>query len=518
MSASLTITASRKFVASKMQQNFFDWVETGTGSAILKAVAGSGKSTSIVRALPFIPREQTVLIMAFNAPIAKEMRDKIAALGLEIGRTFHNVEAATFHSRGFRALTKRWGQGGKVEVDSGKVRKILKDRLSEAEYEMYGDFVEKLVGFAKGLGVGVPGMASDERGVWFDMIATQELWLDDESASEERAVDIARKALYASNSKAEKARWIDFNDQLYLPLLWDLRMFRHDWVVIDEAQDVSPTRLEFARRSLKINGRAVAVGDQKQNIFKFAGSMSNALDVIRDTFDAVELPLTVSYRCPKAVARLVKDFVSYFEVFDGAAEGEVTWLPAKDAAKRLGPSDAILCRQTAPLIALAFALIAEGRGCFVLGKDIGAGLASLIKKLRPQGVPNLVERLNAYYEREATKFAAKEETTKIEALADRVACIKTVVDSLPESGRTVPAVLAKIADLFAEGNGVGLLTLATMHKSKGKEYPNVGIYMPELCPSKMAKTDEAYEQELRLLHVAQTRTMGGLFYMEGAYQ
>lgn len=517
MSASFAIHAPHKFVASVMQTRFFDWVETGTGSAILKAVAGSGKSTSIVRALPYITREQTVLIMAFNAPIAKEMRDKIAALGLEIGRTFQNVEAATFHSRGFRALTKRWGQGVKVEVDSGKVRKILKDRLSEAEYEMYGDFVDKLVGFAKGLGVGVPGMSPDERGVWFDMIAMQELWLDDESASEDRAVEIARKALCASNSKAEKERWIDFNDQLYLPLLWNLKMFRHDWIFVDELQDTNPVRREFAKRCLKSDpkcpGRFVGVGDPCQSIYAFTGASTNAMDLIAEEFNTIELPLTVSYRCPKAVGEIARQIVPYFEVADNAPQGEVATLPLKDVLAKLSDKDMILCRQTAPLISLAFQIIAGGRGCVVLGKDVGAGLVKLIKMLRPKGVPNLVERLEAFREKQVAKFTKAEQFAKAEAEADRVQCVLTVIDALGE-GSTVPAVIERVEALFGTGSE-DRLTLSTIHKAKGREAMNVAVYRQELSPSKATKSDEAYDQELHLIYVRDTRTMNGLYFIEG---
>jgi superfamily I DNA/RNA helicase len=522
--ATLAVRAPRAFVASRYQQAFFDWVATGSGNAILKAVAGSGKSTSIVRALAGIPESATVLILAFNSPIAKEMREKIAAFGDELGRTFRNVEASTFHSRGFRALGKLFGRDAKIEVDDGKVRKILKDRLSERELEMYGDFVAKLVGFAKGVGVGIAGLAEDVDATWLGIIATQDMWLDAEEATEERAIDIARKALKVSNAKAKAEKWIDFNDQLYLPLLWNLRLFRHDWVLVDEAQDTNPVRRLFASRCLKFDGRFVAVGDPKQAIYAFTGATSNAMDEIAREFRTIELPLTVSYRCPKAVGRLAQRLVPYFEVAETAIEGEVLDLPAKPKKKDergafdgLDGRDMILCRQTAPLISLAFAFIAEGRGCFVLGKDIGAGLSSLIKKLKPVGVPNLVERLDAYLEKEAEKFAKADQLAKLEALYDRVACIKTVIESVGERG-TVPAVLAKIDELFADGTGAGLLTLSTMHKSKGREARNVAIYRPELVPSKAAKTEEAYQQECNLLYVAQTRAIETLILVQGEYR
>jgi hypothetical protein len=788
MSASLAITAPRRFVASVMQQRFFGWVETGTGSAILKAVAGSGKSTSIVRALPFIPETATVLIMAFNAPIAKEMKAKIAALGEELGRSFRNVEACTFHSRGFRALTKRWGRETKCEVDDGKVRKILKDRLSEAEYEIYGDFVNKLVGYAKGVGVGIPGLGLDDFATWAKIVETQELWLDDESASEERGIEIARKALAASNFKAERDHWIDFNDQLYLPLLWNIRQFGHDWVILDEAQDTNPVRREFAKRLLRADGRLIAVGDPKQcqpagtlvhvsgkggipieelrvgdevasycngyfpgtsqqgrkveaiasrsydgrlikisagdfshevtpnhrcfvrmtkrkgscvyvmrnktharvgrcntsygvsafglgmrakqegaseawilgffedddaarlmemtvaykyrlpqmcfkynefggergaavrskfwknfpknidglreclrdfdldeafpfyardgkhigssysfecqavnlfsgwmdvclfrgdrhkpdwqtaaitsrrfkgkvyslkvqptdggrrlyiangivthnSIYGFTGASHDAMDQIANEFRTTELPLTVSYRCPRAVGEVARQIVPYFEVADNAPVGEVATLPLKDVLAKLGNKDMILCRQTAPLISLAFSIIAGGRGCRVLGKDVGAGLVKLIKQLKPKGVPNLVLRLEAFRERQVAKFNKAEQFAKAEAEADRVECVLTVIESLGD-GATVPDVIARVESLFGDGEA-DLLTLSTIHKAKGREAVNVAVYRPELSPSKAAKSEEAFQQELHLIYVRDTRAMNGLYFIEG---
>lgn len=510
--ATLAVRAPRAFIASKYQQTFFDWVATGKGSAILKAVAGSGKSTSIVRSLVGIPESTTVLILAFNSPIAKEMRGKIEALAAETGRAFRNVEAATFHARGFRALIRRWGRDAKVEVDAGKVRKILKDRLSEVEYELYGEFVGKLVGFAKGVGVGIPGLAPDVDATWFEIIAGQEMWLDSEDASEARAVEIARKALAASNRKAEDERWIDFDDQLYLPLLWRIRLFGHDWVFVDEAQDTNPVRRLFAQKCLRPGGRFVGVGDPRQSIYAFTGASLDAMDVLAETFDTVELPLTVSYRCPKAVGELARAIVPYFEVAPGAIEGSVTNLSLKLALERLGPADAILCRKTAPLIKLAYHLLAGGRACRVLGKDVGASLAGLVKKMKPKGIDGLLDRLERYAAKEAAKLEKSGSLVKLEALLDRIEAVNVIVESLDRTDRTVPALLRKIESLFGDGDAA-VLTLATGHKSKGREWPKVAIYGPEFSPSKAARSEAALQQEYNLVYVMQTRPTEELIFV-----
>lgn len=40
----------RKFVPSPQQQAVFDWVESGRGNAFIEAVAGAGKTTTLIEA------------------------------------------------------------------------------------------------------------------------------------------------------------------------------------------------------------------------------------------------------------------------------------------------------------------------------------------------------------------------------------------------------------------------------------------------------------------------------------
>lgn len=500
--------SKREFVPSVMQQAVFDFVSRGKGSANVIAVAGSGKSTTVVRCLPLIPEQLSVLILAFNAIIAGEMKEKIVRLGEEAGRAFSRVQARTFHSLGNGALFKKLGATLKAP-DGGKVRAIAKEVLGEREYEMYADFCCRLVSLAKGQGVGAIVAATEES--WFAMIRHHDLFLDEEEATEERAIEIARDLLRRSNERAKEGV-IDFDDQLYVPLLWRLRLWQNDWVFIDEAQDTNPVRRALARLALRPGGRLIAVGDPRQAIYGFTGASHDAMDLIKEEFRCVDLPLTVSYRCPKAVARHAQEIVDHFSVPDDAPEGSVEELSLREALPRLGPGDAILCRNSAPLVKLAFTLIGRGVGLTLLGRDLGKGLVVLVQRQKAKGIPHLVEKLRVYQEREIAKFTARGEEAKAEQVADRVACIQEVIDHLAEDERTVPALCRKIEGMFGDGN-TGLLVLSTMHKVKGKEYRNVAILRQDLCPSKWARQEWAYMQELNLMYVARTRAMDGLLYL-----
>ena len=54
------------FIPSLYQQAVYDFITNGKGNAVINAVAGSGKSTTIVNALRLIPSDKRVLFLAFN--------------------------------------------------------------------------------------------------------------------------------------------------------------------------------------------------------------------------------------------------------------------------------------------------------------------------------------------------------------------------------------------------------------------------------------------------------------------
>lgn len=478
LDAAATGERSLKIAApSVYQANILNWVREGKGSAIVKAVAGSGKTTTVMAALAEIP-------------------------GIDLGQ----VRASTFHSVGFNAINKKLGT--KSKPDSGKCRRILRETVGDVDFDLYADFVCKLVGLAKGEGVGA--LQAFDGSKWADLIAHHDLYLESEDASEEHAIALARALLRASN-EAAKTGDIDFDDMLYLPLLWRLRLWQNDWVFIDELQDTNPVRRAIAKLALKPGGRLLGVGDERQSIYGFTGSSVDAMDLVRQEFNCTELPLTVSYRCPTAIGELVRDNVPHFETAPGAAQGEISYLPLLEATKRLDSHDAILCRNTAPLITAAFALIARGVGCAVLGKDIGAGLVSLIKKQRAKGIDNLTAKLRVWQEREVARYTAAGEEGKAETVTDRVASIMAVVDSLDENERTIPKLIAKLEGMFSDANG--MLTLSSVHKAKGREWKRVAVLRPELMPSPFARQSWQVAQELNLQYVAFTRTLEELIFI-----
>ncbi len=204
---------------------------------------------------------------------------------------------------------------------------------------------------------------------------------------------------------------MDFDDQLYLPLIGNARMWQNDVVLVDEAQDTNVARRLLARKMLRPGGRLVAVGDPHQAIYGFTGADNDALDLIVKDFGCTRMPLNVSYRCARAVVRHAQDVVSHIHASPDAPEGTVGAMDhvafERLPAAMLTAGVAVLCRNVAPLVDAAFKMIRRGIGCRVEGREIGQGLINLANRWKSvKTLPALADKLSDYLARETSKLMA----------------------------------------------------------------------------------------------------------------
>lgn len=68
-----------QFTPSAYQQAIFDWIIEGRGDAIVNAVAGSGKTTTLIQASQRL-KTSRALFAAFNTHIAKTLSDRIPTM------------------------------------------------------------------------------------------------------------------------------------------------------------------------------------------------------------------------------------------------------------------------------------------------------------------------------------------------------------------------------------------------------------------------------------------------------
>lgn len=480
---------------SPQQAAFIEWAEHGTGSCVLEAVAGAGKTTTLLEAARRMSGK--VAVLAYNKKIAEEIKGKVAGE--------KNISAGTVHSFGFAAIRK---VNKNVKVDGKKLEAF--DALIPDELTIYKGAIFQLVSLAKQRALGVVGQIED-MSQWYDMVDHFDVFADEikNGAASIPAAECIKAAIEILNTSNKVTNVIDFDDMVYLPLIHNMPFWKYDVVMIDEAQDTNAARRALVRAMLKKGGRVVAVGDRHQAIYGFTGADSDSLDLIKKDFNCIELPLTITYRCPKAVVSFAKQWVNHIEAADTAPEGDVISMPMKDLMKvkaGLNGDAAILCRVTKPLVELAFSLLRSGVACKVEGRDIGNGLKKLAQTWKIKTTDQLTRKLREYKEREVQKALAKKNETRAQMIEDQVDTLNVIIDQVNGRGlHDIADVVATIDSMFSD-DVKGILTLSTIHKSKGREWKKVfWLNRETTCPSKYARQSWQMEQENNLMYVAATR-------------
>lgn len=477
---------------SQYQRNIFDWVRNAQGNAIVEAVAGSGKSTTAVEAIKHAQNDN-VIFLAFNKSIAAELKAR-------------GVNARTFHSLTFGA-TLRFA--GVKDVDMNKLSRLMKANFDMRANMMYGKFAMTLVGLAKQMGIGC--LRPNTFDSWNAICNHHDMDPDHEEATREEGIEVAQELLaHSVNDKA-----VDFDDMLYYPVLHRFSLPKWSLVIVDEAQDTNPIQRALIKMIIKPHGqgRLMAIGDPAQSIYGFRGADSNAMTQLAQEFNCVTLPLSVTYRCPTSVVEVARGWVNHILPAPGAPEGHVEHLGHKWTVDTFRPYDLVVCRRTAPLMMLAFRMLRARVRFNVMGRDIGKGLKSIIRKMNTTDIRELEVKLERFREREVEKCIAKEDPERQQAIEDKVYAILTLTDSL-ETGSTTHELYSAIDDIFEDRQDMpGVVTLTTIHKAKGLEADRVFWLDRDNCPSPWAKQEWQKQQEINLCYVAATRAKLELYYL-----
>src|SRR5882672_7095224 len=299
---------------SPQQEVVRNFPNTHKGSAFAEAVAGAGKTTTAM----FMIAETTgtVGVMAYNKSAALEFDHKARELGFSFG---NRVRFGTCHSFGFGAWRYVHKQ---VKAGPEAARQKTDDMIAKLQLpRSLWSFVPKLISLAKQDAVGLNGSMDDQK-LYYDIIDHHDLAHEIE---DDGLIKVGVQ--YAIDGlkwhKEVGADIIDFDDMIWLPIVTGVRMFTNDWVVGDEWQDANRARRALARKMMGPRGRALFIGDRHQAIYGFAGADASSIDSTIREFNCIELPMTVSFRCPRKVIERARTIVSHIEAHETAPEGSV---------------------------------------------------------------------------------------------------------------------------------------------------------------------------------------------------
>lgn len=487
-----------------------NFIPNSTGHLVIDSVAGSGKTFTLVEigvAINHYFPDASIAYVMFNSKNVPEMEDRITRRGVL------KATVGTVHKFGFAAYKN---EHGPCQVNRDKATDVA-ERLNKRYKFLFEDVVSicRMVSLAKDTGL-CPNVESCITHLdWQKLIEEYEVSFKGEKVS---LAEVFECASVLFNETINDTSSVDFSDMIALPLYHSYPFRQYDFVLVDEAQDINRCRLLAIIQMLKSGnpdddfnppGRLIAVGDRHQSIYAFTGADSKSLDNIKKHFSAHELSLTTCFRCDKAIIRHVNHLVPHIRPRSDAGEGTVNSLTYEKFEELLftGPpcdlqSHAILCRKNAPLMRLAFRLSARGTKCRMEGRDIGKSLIFFAKKFKPNTPGELGISLSQHLREQAQRLSP----LALATLQDKIECLLIGC----QNSTSIKLLYQYIESIFSDSKGThtSTLTLCSVHKSKGLEWPTVYILGENLwMPSPLAKTKTALEQENNLIYVARTRAM-----------
>lgn len=530
-------------------------VTAPTGPVCILAGAGTGKTRAITHRIAHrvvtgeIAAPQ-VLAVTFTARAAGQLRERLAQLGAA------GVQARTFHAaalRQVRYFASRLLDGREMpEVVESKARLVT---LAAARAGLRADRTT------------ARDLAGEIEWAKSNLVEPEEYPVAAAKAAREAPLDTSKVAgVYTAYEDLKRSRGvIDFEDMLRAAV-WGIEehpdvadqiraQYRH--FVVDEFQDVNPLQHRLLQAWLGGRDDLTVVGDASQTIYSFTGATSGyLLDFPRRHPDATVVRLVRDYRSTPQVVALAN------AVIKQARGGEARLRVALQGQRPPGPEPDLRIFGDEPAEAAAVAarcaeLVASG----VAPKEIAvlfrtnAQSQAYEEALAEVGVPAVVTGAERFFDRPevrqamvALRAAAKtvEPGTPLpEAVADALTATGWQREQPPGGGAArerweALAALVTLAEELAEGplaegsladfsaelarrasiqhsptlDGV---TLASLHSAKGMEWDAVFLVglAEGTLPTTYARSDDALEEERRLLYVGVTRARQWLWLSYG---
>jgi len=519
------------------------------GPVCVLAGAGTGKTRAVTHRIAYavatgVVSPDRVLAVTFTTRAAGELRARLRQLGAAVpGAGLDRVQALTFHSAALRQLTHFWPSavgGPAPRVLDSKVPLIAEAarqlRITAGSAELRDIATE--IEWAKVSQVRPEGYA-------------------EASAAFRGTLPIPPDQLsrvYAAYEELRRARnLVDFESVLELtaallaetPAVAASVRDRYAYFTVDEYQDINP--LQKLLLDVWLGGRddVCVVGDPSQTIYSFTGASSDYLLGFRTKYpQAREVRLIRDYRSTPQVVAVANGILTRARLAPRMRLQLQAQRPSGPAVRWQEHADE---QAEAEWVASEAAqLLAQGvraSEVAVLFRTNGQS-EQYEQALSDAGVPYVVRGSERFFDRREVREAllllrgaarsgsgdepAAEATRAILSSTgwseeaprgggasrerwESLAAIARVADDLVRAtpGATLSALVAELEERAAAAHApvVEGVTLASLHSAKGLEWDAVFLVgvVDGLLPITYAETDEAVEEERRLLYVGVTR-------------
>lgn len=493
-------------VFSEEQNNIFDFVENGIQNLIVQAVAGAGKTTTLIECANRISPDKKIMLLAHNRSTRDTLKERIG--------NKPNVKVYTLHGLAWRIFKEHFEFEPVINED--KYRIYVNHNLQE----LGGDEYKVLL----------PPFKMIYKSNVFDLINKARHNLkQSEKEIKKLAVRKYGMNLIANECKvvSEILKWgennlneVDYQDLLWLPseLGYFTRKYTADIIMLDEAQDASLAQQDIVSRCFKRTTRLFAFGDRDQTINSWCGSDTEAFEHLKDSTmfrrDAKELPLSTNYRCGKKIIEYAKQYTNNnIKARSDAPDGEINFNMYLNSVQN---GDMILCRNISPLMEVYRLGVGYGMKMYFRGEELGKNLIEAVDCAQGDTIPEIIrslkERIIATWDFITVESGIDPRETMVDARVVSLMDTIKAIESLPKTVTDRNMLNKFIKDVFSDEGKDGI-QLSTIHRAKGLEADNVFVICPSLIPTRLAVMDWQKEEERHLLYVMCTRPKNSLNFI-----
>ena len=473
-----------------------------TGNIKINAVAGSGKTTTVIEYAKTRPATSKILYLAFNKSVKLEAAKKFADKGL------NNVKVETAHSLAYRHIVFK--NGYKVRPQGYKTNEIAELLNLQGNGEKHTEYVianhiNKFIAYF---------CNSDKQKVqdlnYLDTV-TDPKAKNFVSSFYDYIVSQSRLLL----SKMDKGE-IEITHDFYLKKFQlSNPKLDYDYILFDEGQDASPAMLDvfFNQKATK-----VIVGDTHQQIYGWRFAVNSL-----EKADFKTYHLSTSFRFSQDIANLAMEVLKFKKHLD---EHQTIPITGKGNSKEI-KTKAVLARTNLGLLLKAIEYVTEKKK---------------VKQIYFEGNINsytyadegasLYDVLNLYNEKhhliKDKLIKAMKDLDELEDYIEKTEDVQLamMVEIVKEYGNKIPDIIKAIKEKHVdnEDKEKAEMIFSTVHRCKGMEYDAIQLVNDFISEEKLDKLKEdkkakeinatKLNEEINLLYVAVTRTKNSIHIPE----
>lgn len=473
-----------------------------TGDIKINAVAGSGKTTTIIEFAKARPKESKILYLAFNKSVKIDAIKKFAEKGL------NNVTVETAHSLAYGHVVKF--NNYKVRAQNYKTHEIVELLDLHGNEEKYTEFI-----IANHINKFITYFCNS------DKQKVQDLNYLDIISDIKARVFVKTFYKYIENqcrillSKMDKGE-IEITHDFYLKKFQlSEPKLQFDYILFDEGHDASPAMLDIF---LKQKATKVIVGDTHQQIYGWRFAVNSLEKVDFKTYH-----LSTSFRFSQDIANLAMAVLKWKNHLQEYQPHAILGIGTSKEIK----VKAVLARTNLGLLLKAIEYVTEKKN---------------VKKIYFEGNINsytyadegtsLYDVLNLYNgKRQLIKDKLIKEMKNMNELEDYIgkteeAQLGMMVEIVKEYGNDIPDIIKAIKNkhIGNDEKEKAEMVFSTVHRCKGMEYDSIQIVNDFINEEKLEKLKkennegEKYmsklNEEINLLYVAITRTKNSIHIPE----